>query len=339
MARPGEDFALSHSHATATAGTRSALAMRDKGQTPGRYDLEPASQANGGDLTFSDLVDVINPLQHIPGVSTIYRELTGDEISAPARLAGGTLYFGPIGLAAAAVNVFSEATTGKDIGEHVAALFDGDDTNTEIVDAAASTDTVLPGGLSVDEWLQSPAPGAAAFDPAALEDELPDAPKPDRNAEIESGVPQAAPPVLAPAAARSASTAPEPAAHTITGAVPVEALPADILAALMGDGGVRPIQTSAGLTNADASPVAGDETETAARRNGAASATPGNGGLSGLQPPLMPNAVAYNEADAFGAVANDGGWFAQAMNDALSRYQDSAGLRQEAQKVYVDVAP
>ncbi|MBT5663730.1 MAG: hypothetical protein HOJ06_00205, partial [Rhodospirillaceae bacterium] len=39
-------------------------------------------------LTFGDVLDIINPLQHIPVVSTLYRELTGDEISPGARMAG-----------------------------------------------------------------------------------------------------------------------------------------------------------------------------------------------------------------------------------------------------------
>lgn len=34
------------------------------------------------DLT--DLLDVVNPLQHIPGVNLLYRELTGDTITQVA---------------------------------------------------------------------------------------------------------------------------------------------------------------------------------------------------------------------------------------------------------------
>jgi hypothetical protein len=51
---------------------------------------------------FSDFVDVINPLQHIPGVSDVYRALTNDQISEDARHAGRTLYGaalgGPVGI-------------------------------------------------------------------------------------------------------------------------------------------------------------------------------------------------------------------------------------------------
>jgi hypothetical protein len=54
-------------------------------------------------LTFGDFLDVINPLQHIPVVSTVYRMITGDEIGMGARLAGGALYGGPLGFVAAGV--------------------------------------------------------------------------------------------------------------------------------------------------------------------------------------------------------------------------------------------
>ncbi|SCA56374.1 conserved hypothetical protein [Candidatus Terasakiella magnetica] len=82
-------------------------------------------------FSFLDFVDVINPLQHIPVVSTAYRSLTGDEIDPGARLAGGTLFGGPIGLAASAFNVLLDHNTGMDAGEHVVAWFDGDEAPTK----------------------------------------------------------------------------------------------------------------------------------------------------------------------------------------------------------------
>lgn len=96
---------------------------------------EPAKQADkekefsffGDDgVTFWDMLDVVNPLQHIPIVSTAYRAITGDELDPGARLAGGTLFGGPIGLAASAFNVILENNTGKDAGEHVLAMFQGE---------------------------------------------------------------------------------------------------------------------------------------------------------------------------------------------------------------------
>ncbi|MFW0777757.1 MAG: hypothetical protein ACN2B6_08580 [Rickettsiales bacterium] len=68
---------------------------------------------------FADILDVINPLQHIPGVSTAYRELTGDEVSSGARIAGGALFGGPLGLFASIFSAIIEEHTGGDIGEHL----------------------------------------------------------------------------------------------------------------------------------------------------------------------------------------------------------------------------
>ena len=73
-------------------------------------------------LTFSDLLDIINPLQHIPVISTIYRALTDDQIEPGSRLAGGALFGGGIGFASALFNAVLESDTGKDIGEHALAF-------------------------------------------------------------------------------------------------------------------------------------------------------------------------------------------------------------------------
>jgi hypothetical protein len=60
-------------------------------------------------LSFRDLLDIVNPLQHIPGVSQLYRKLTGDEIKPSMELAGGALFGGPIGVALSALGLIAEA--------------------------------------------------------------------------------------------------------------------------------------------------------------------------------------------------------------------------------------
>lgn len=75
-----------------------------------------------GGFKFSDFLDIINPLQHIPIVSTIYRAITGDQIEAGSRMAGGALFGGPIGLAASVVSAMVNESTGKDPGEHAMAM-------------------------------------------------------------------------------------------------------------------------------------------------------------------------------------------------------------------------
>ena len=70
-------------------------------------------------VSFWDFVDIINPLQHIPVVSTIYRGLTGDAIAPAARIAGGALFGGFIGAALGTANAIAEMKTDRDIGENV----------------------------------------------------------------------------------------------------------------------------------------------------------------------------------------------------------------------------
>ncbi len=94
-------------------------------------------------FSFWDFLDVINPLQHIPVVSTLYRSLTGDEIDPGARILGGTLFGGPIGAALSTANVMVEHSSGKDLGEHVVAFFTGEETGAP-VQVASVTETRRP---------------------------------------------------------------------------------------------------------------------------------------------------------------------------------------------------
>lgn len=76
---------------------------------------------------FFDLLDMVNPLQHIPIVSTLYREITGDEIKPAARVIGGTIFGGPAGGAMSLANVIIEHETGRDLTGNVMAMVrDGD---------------------------------------------------------------------------------------------------------------------------------------------------------------------------------------------------------------------
>ncbi len=80
-------------------------------------------------FSFWDMLDLINPLQHIPGVNTIYRELTGDTIKTPVKVIGATILGGPIGFAVAMADAAITKGTGKDIGQHAMAMFTGQDGN------------------------------------------------------------------------------------------------------------------------------------------------------------------------------------------------------------------
>lgn len=101
----------------------SALALRED---PTAAQSDPSGQENNEDFGFFDLLDVVNPLQHLPVVGFVYRKVTGDTIKPVAQIAGGGLYGGLPGAAASLVNVAVEEATGRDIAETVFALVDGD---------------------------------------------------------------------------------------------------------------------------------------------------------------------------------------------------------------------
>jgi hypothetical protein len=102
-----------YTHATLDRPGPMASDVRVRGNT---------EKVSAGEFGFSDFLDVINPLQHIPIVSSIYRELTGDELGAPARILGGALFAGPLGAAAGAASAAVEAVSGKDPGAHAVAF-------------------------------------------------------------------------------------------------------------------------------------------------------------------------------------------------------------------------
>ncbi len=77
-------------------------------------------------LSFDDLVDIINPLQHIPVLNLAYRAITGDKISGFAKIAGGALYGGGLGLVGGAIDAIVEQETGKDTGEIMVAALTGE---------------------------------------------------------------------------------------------------------------------------------------------------------------------------------------------------------------------
>lgn len=67
---------------------------------------------------FGDLVDIVNPLHHIPLVGTLYRHMTGDQIRPSSQIIGGTLFGGALGAAGGIANAIIQEETGSDVGEH-----------------------------------------------------------------------------------------------------------------------------------------------------------------------------------------------------------------------------
>ena len=77
---------------------------------------------------FDDFLDIINPLQHIPLVGTLYRSITGDEIDAPARLAGGALFGGLFGFLGSAGTMAFEGISGESVDGLLMTMFTGGET-------------------------------------------------------------------------------------------------------------------------------------------------------------------------------------------------------------------
>jgi hypothetical protein len=85
-------------------------------------DKSAAAQGQEQPFGFKDILDMVNPLQHIPLVSTLYRNLTGDEPRGISKIIGGAIYGGPLGAAAGLINVAVENETGKDLAGNVMAF-------------------------------------------------------------------------------------------------------------------------------------------------------------------------------------------------------------------------
>jgi hypothetical protein len=84
----------------------------------------PSGDSNSA-FTVHDLLSIVNPLQHFPIVSTIYRAVTGDSIKPFERIAGDSLYGGLWGFVSSVANVAFQEATGKDFGDTAIALLEG----------------------------------------------------------------------------------------------------------------------------------------------------------------------------------------------------------------------
>jgi hypothetical protein len=113
---PGQTYGKGNMASAAFAELRAA---RLEGRTP-------EETREGASLSFSDVVDTLNPLQHVPVLSDIYRRLTGDAISPQARVAGGTLYGGPIGGIASVLSLAVTGDAQQGIGDRLIAGLFGD---------------------------------------------------------------------------------------------------------------------------------------------------------------------------------------------------------------------
>lgn len=276
---------------------------------------------------FDHALDIINPLQHIPVVSTVYRELSGDEISHFSRVAGGTLFFGPLGTLSALANVAVEETTGKDVGEHVMALFENieaDPVETVADAGAAATPFTNPDAAAAPEAIDP-----ATSDPLAVA-------LLSQQQSLASAASAAAEPI------RVAQATPAGGDQ----ALPLAAMPPEILEALHAQGAARPLSPN-GFAFADA-PLATASATTAApppptdvSLNEVTATARADALASRVVLDTQADREALNEAVASrpaGSTATEGGWFSSAMLKALNHYETTQSLTARPAVPSVDVA-
>ena len=122
---------------------------------------ETVAQNSGGEYTFFDLIDMINPLQHIPVVSNLYRAITGDEIRQEVRMAGNVLFgalTGPVGVAMGVGSAAVDYASGKPVGDHVLAA------------VAPNLEATLREEYSIAHYLHNPFGDNETAEVAAVQD-------------------------------------------------------------------------------------------------------------------------------------------------------------------------
>jgi hypothetical protein len=157
---PERERALSFSEVAEKSEAERARDPETTAPTPPAKPDKPFTLWEKEAFAFGDFIDILNPLQHIPIVATLYRNFTEDKIGFAPRVIGGALWGRIGGLVGGAVNAFVDWFTGKDIGDHVyAALFgkSNEPGSATLVAEAAATPSQSP--------LTSPASPTAAQSP------------------------------------------------------------------------------------------------------------------------------------------------------------------------------
>jgi hypothetical protein len=343
---------------TLSAGPRGKVELKsdDDKKAEGTDGEKSFSLFGDDDLSFWDVLDVFNPLQHIPLLSSVYREVTGDTIKPAAKLIGGTLFGGVYGLAAASVDVAVQGTTGKDIGEHAIALATGEPDEPgaaiRLANEAREKDPTQPWKLPGDAVAS-----LAAAAPDAVADAAPETPEP------EAAAPDPAPlaaAVAAPAAAAKATT--KVSAAKASGDIPLptwEDPPAANALAALSPAPAKAVSAASAAAKregksypmpqrhnsyADSPKPIGEVRANASSSTSTARGSALPSGLTeqamraaGLTPDQVQQAIAAHGTTAsaaqtaeIGSANSAGGvdsmWFYSAMNQALDKYRAAGNL-------------
>ena len=296
----------------------------DNGEETGGFQIF----GNDG-FTFLDFLDIINPLQHIPIIGTLYREMTGDTLDPASRVLGGTLFLGPFGTVASLANVLIDDATGKDMGEHVLAFFKDEEGNAPQVSANEDRPVAITPAPT------APAVTATAFSIASAGIEVADVEKSAIDPVTAWAMAETSYRKTAAGKAMDVPPGPAPRPDDVRpyreqAAAPKPALgPNDASPSIrpMAKAPVRGIDALAALR---ADLKAGGMVQTAAAANAIRDIRQGSTSLAAAtyerqQPANTPRKTNIATPPP-GAIAAEGGWFTGTMLTALGRYQEGAHL-------------
>lgn len=100
-----------------------------------RTDVATTDSGEKKESFFQHILDVINPLQHLPIIGTIYRAATGERLDPVEKIAGDAIYGGLWGAVTAVADVAFEAITGKSVEDTVMAWFKGGSSPRQVASA------------------------------------------------------------------------------------------------------------------------------------------------------------------------------------------------------------
>lgn len=166
-ASPVSAFSTSENDSNAAVTAKSVT-----NRLTGGRNTRNGPDAQDATVSFADVLDIVNPLQHIPIVNTVYRELTGDKISSFAQVAGSTLYGGTIGLISGIVNAVLQDETGKDVGATVLAALTGDEGKSPNASGSAAAATMVADNSATASAGQNKIESVALNTPSSKQDQI-----------------------------------------------------------------------------------------------------------------------------------------------------------------------
>lgn len=153
--------------------SQTVQAIQDQQKLARHREDDPTGPRGRIEMTFGDLVDLINPIQHVPIVGDLYRKLTGDEIKDPIKIMGAGLFGGPLGLVSSvAQTIWRDLRSEGEVdnegeGTALAAAGGGEDAQSALETSHSPFEMAHAANAIGHSVAQSPAVAAATTAPAA----------------------------------------------------------------------------------------------------------------------------------------------------------------------------